>query len=112
MKFTRSHMRWHVLTFFFAAVFSLLAFSRDTYAGDIDFHIGIAVPFPGYVVGPPVVGYPAPHLDGYDRPIVVVQPRYKYYSPYNYRHGYHSWEDREYYGDARHHRDHDEDDDD
>jgi hypothetical protein len=97
-----------VLAFFFAAVSSLLIFSSYACAGGVDIHVRIGLPFPGYVVGPPVVVYPAaPPVVVYERPVVVIQPPRKSYRPYDYRHRYHPRADKAYYRNARHHRHHD-----
>jgi hypothetical protein len=107
MESTRRKMKLPVLAFFFAAVSSLLVLSPYAYAGGVDLHVRIGFPFPGYVVGAPVVVYPAaPTVVIYERPVVVIQPPRESYRPYDYRHRYHPRADRAYYRNARHHRHH------
>lgn len=83
-----------------AAVFFVLTFAPAAQAGGVDFHIGIGLPFPGYMVTPPpppppvVIYRPAPP------PLVVVPPPYGYYRSYHPGYRYHTWQNR-YPGHAR-----------
>jgi hypothetical protein len=58
------------------------------YAGGVNVNIGFLLPFPGYVVPPPVVAMPAPVMVApppvaiYEQPVVVAPyPRGYYYCP-------------------------------
>lgn len=72
--------RMYAFALFVGAVFFLLTHSPEALAGGVDVHIGIGLPFPGYVLAPPpppppVVVVPPPY--GYRRPFVVHYDHYR-----------------------------------
>jgi hypothetical protein len=89
MKTNRTRTGMYVLALFVGVLFFLLPVVPEAQAGGVGVHIGIGLPFPGYVVSPPppppvMVYRPAP-------PPVVVAPPYGYYSPYYPGYYYPSW---------------------
>ncbi len=83
-------LKMYASALFVAAVFFLLTFSQEARAGGVDVHIGVGLPFPGYVTGPPVV-YAPPR-------VIVVPPGYRYHNhvvlpPYGYYRPHHSYRD-------------------